>query len=352
MRVFGKFFFPFGRFRGTIDHLPIVPTGKRPSFVKESNIISPSWLYRNFNYGDMRGLVSMHFLVAINIYFGGNVALSKYVLSEFFHNLSMQTLNISDDSIVLKFDALKGLNKNVNDLIDTNIHMQKKGAVISKIQNLDPPTIVGDKPTINNKIESIIVKEILNDGKPTTVVGYDIPLAKVAEKIAPEIDKFGEDLQKLFQENICSDYKPAFNNVIGINDWENKIKEDQEMREPKLEKHSKFSMQTRMLRFENAMQIFSLKCSLATNSRIDNLEKNKELQDEQNKQSAAKIEPKLDAYLRDENDKTFFDDENVSRTQHPSPSKKYYTMYAKNTKLHKSKSIASRKKKSKNDNIE
>ena len=62
-------------------------------------------------------------------------------------------------------------------------------------------------------------------------------------------------------------------------------------------------------------------------------EKIKELQDEQNKQSTAKIEPKLDAYLRDENDKTFFDDENVSRNvsrkRHPSPSKKYYTMYAK-----------------------
>ena len=42
-------------------------------------------------------------------------------------------------------------------------------------------------------------------------------------------------------------------------------------------------------------------------------EKIKELQDKQHKQFAAKIEPKLDAYLRDENDETFFDDENVSR---------------------------------------
>ena len=45
-------------------------------------------------------------------------------------------------------------------------------------------------------------------------------------------------------------------------------------------------------------------------------EKIKELQDEQNRQFPAKIELKLDAYLRDENDKTFFDDENVSRKQH------------------------------------
>ena len=78
LRVFAEFFFMFGRFPGNI---PIVPMRETPNFVKESNIISPSWLYWNFNYGDMRGLVSMHFLAAINIYFGGNGALSKNVIS-------------------------------------------------------------------------------------------------------------------------------------------------------------------------------------------------------------------------------------------------------------------------------
>ena len=144
-------------------------------------------------------------------------------MSEFFHNLSMQALSISDDSIVLKCNAIKKLNKNINDLINSNIHMQKKGAVISEIQNLDPPTIVGDEPTFNNKIESIIVKEILNDKMHSTDLDDendnsnvgDIPLAKVAENIEPEKDNFGEDLQKLFQANTHSDYEPVFNNVIG-----------------------------------------------------------------------------------------------------------------------------------------
>ena len=84
--------------------------------------------------------------------------------------------------------------------------MQKKDAVIRETQN------VGDEPTINNKIESIIVKEILNDEKHPTDVDEDgdnnvsdIPLAKVAEKIEPEIDIFGEDLQALFQGSIRSD---------------------------------------------------------------------------------------------------------------------------------------------------
>ena len=84
--------------------------------------------------------------------------------------------------------------------------MHKKDAVISEIKN------VGDEPTINNKIESVIVKEILNDEKHPTDVDKDgdnnvsdIPLAKVAEKIEPEIDIFGEDLQALFQGSIRSD---------------------------------------------------------------------------------------------------------------------------------------------------
>ena len=159
MRVFGKFFFTFPRFPGTINHLPLILMGETPSFVKENDIISPSRQYQNFNYGDTRGLVSVHVLADLNIYFGGNRALPKAVMREFFHNLSMQAWTISDDSVVLKLDAIKKLNKNMNDLINSNIPMQKKGAVISGIQHLDPPTIVGDEPTFNNKISSIIVNE-------------------------------------------------------------------------------------------------------------------------------------------------------------------------------------------------
>ena len=79
-------------------------------------------------------LVSMHFLVALNIYFGGNRALSKDAMSEFLHNLSMPALSISDDSIVLRFDVIKKLNNNINDLINSKIHPQKNGAVFREIQ--------------------------------------------------------------------------------------------------------------------------------------------------------------------------------------------------------------------------
>ena len=117
----------------------------------------------------------------------------------------MQDLSISDDLIVLKFDTVKKLDRNINYLINTNVHMQKKGAIINEIQNLHPSTIVGDEAPINIKIKSILIKEILNDEKlPTDIEDddddndpSDIPIATVAEEIEPEIDHFGGDLQQL-----------------------------------------------------------------------------------------------------------------------------------------------------------
>ena len=100
-------------------------TGETPNFVKGSNN-SPSWLYQNFIYGDTRGVVSVNFLGVLNICFGGNRVWSNNVMRKFFHNLSMQALSISGDSVVLKFDTMKNLNKNINDLRKTNIHMPKK----------------------------------------------------------------------------------------------------------------------------------------------------------------------------------------------------------------------------------
>ena len=136
----------------------------------------------------------------------------------------MQALSISDHSIVLKFGAIKKLSNNVNDLINSNIYMQKKGAVISEIQNLNPPTVVGDKPTCNNKFESIIVKETLNDEKHPIDFDNDdndknisdIPLENVAEKLnlkklilVRTFKNYFKQIFALFQANIHSDYEPS-----------------------------------------------------------------------------------------------------------------------------------------------
>ena len=82
----------------------IVSTGNVPSSVLSSDIVSPSKLYKRYNSGNTRGLVCIHFLAALNVHLGGDKMISKNAMSEFFrifHNLSMQGLSISDDTIVI-----------------------------------------------------------------------------------------------------------------------------------------------------------------------------------------------------------------------------------------------------------
>ena len=126
------------------------------------------------------------------------------------------------------------------------------------------------------------------------------------------------------------------------------------MRGPKLEREAQQIFNAEMDAATRECNANILPQMLASNGIIESTisPKIKEQQDEQNKQSAVKIELKLDANFRDENDETFFDDENVSRKQHLSPCKKYYTMHAKKTKLRESKQIALRKKQSENNDIE
>ena len=100
------------------------------------------------------------------------------------------------------------------------------------------------------------------------------------------------------------DYEPIFNNIISINEWTYKIKEDQEIREPELDRHTQQNF--------NAVADVMIRESKATilpqilaNSKIRDLlilEKIIEQEEDQNRQLAAKIEPKLDVYLRDKDD--------------------------------------------------
>ena len=48
---------------------------------------------------------------------GGDKLISKNAMSEFFHNSSMQVLSKSDDTTVIKFDAINALNKSLNNLL-------------------------------------------------------------------------------------------------------------------------------------------------------------------------------------------------------------------------------------------
>ena len=95
----------------------IVPARVKPSFVKTRDKISPFEVNEKFQSGPSYGLAATQFLAAMNIYFGGDKTISKNVLSEFFHNLSLQALSIDNDSVKNEFDAIITLNKNLKILI-------------------------------------------------------------------------------------------------------------------------------------------------------------------------------------------------------------------------------------------
>ena len=55
----------------------------------------------------------MQFLGYFNRYLGGSRRISKDVMTEFFHNLSMQVFSVSNDEVILKFNTISALVKNI-----------------------------------------------------------------------------------------------------------------------------------------------------------------------------------------------------------------------------------------------
>ena len=89
LQTFDRFFFALGRFPA-INKLTIAPTSDVPSFVKSSDVISPSELYKRFKSGNARGLVCVHSLAALHVHLGVDKMISRNTMSEFFHNASFK----------------------------------------------------------------------------------------------------------------------------------------------------------------------------------------------------------------------------------------------------------------------
>ena len=64
----------------------------------------PPDLYQKFAGTDAKGLVSLHALAALNIYFGGNKVVSQTAFGEFMKNLTYQALSDENDNIFLSFE--------------------------------------------------------------------------------------------------------------------------------------------------------------------------------------------------------------------------------------------------------
>ena len=173
--------------------------------------------------------------------------ISKNAMSEFFHNLSMQALSKSDDTIVIKFDAKNRLNKSLNDLL-TAESLAFDTTKISRMTTefFDQPIFVTIEQTDNKKIEENIVRSILNDEEMGFPIDTDhISLPNTAEEIKQqsidenklfietELKKNKRDVETL--ENLINDANrdliKTFSDpsdglivdyVINVNDWVSK----------------------------------------------------------------------------------------------------------------------------------
>ena len=158
-RSFDRFFFKIDKFTG-INNVAVVPTGVVPPFIKASDILSPFDLYLNFSSTEAHGLVCVQFLKALNVHLGGEKNISKNAMSEFFHNLSMQAFNQSDDRIEIKFGTVNRLNKNINNLLTTEANSFRNKF---EKQNLFENFV--EHKTENQKFEDDVIRKILKDIK-------------------------------------------------------------------------------------------------------------------------------------------------------------------------------------------
>ena len=126
LKIFSDFYFKTGRFPGSYNLLN-VPPGINPPFIQKHDRLSPFEIHAKFNGSDAYGLISVQFLAALNVFFGGDKLDSQNVMSEYLNNLSLQALTIDDDKYEIQFyeieNLAKKLKENMRDFIRYDIEI-------------------------------------------------------------------------------------------------------------------------------------------------------------------------------------------------------------------------------------
>ena len=182
LRVFNSFYFKTGRFPGNYTDLILVPTGKNPPFVKSFDQISPVELNDKFQNTASYGIAAVHFLAALNIFFGGEKNLSQDVMTELLHNLSYQALNFENAKVKIKFDQIIKLNKNLKSLI-----RDVDRSTINTITLED--TVVDESKDKIELMEEELVNNVLSGKKIEIPVDFEPPMPDSAIKIQSDAEK-------------------------------------------------------------------------------------------------------------------------------------------------------------------
>ena len=93
--------------------LVIIPKADTPKFIKKDKIISPNQPYKIFRGTDAKDLVSVQVLPALNIHVGSDIELPRKSMTEFLQNMSIQVLKKENDKILLDFEKITNLVKNI-----------------------------------------------------------------------------------------------------------------------------------------------------------------------------------------------------------------------------------------------
>ena len=171
------------------DNLAIIPSGIIPAFVKTKDV--------TFKDSDAYGLVSAQFLAALNIYFNGDKLLSKNVMIEFLHNLSLQALNRDDDRVQVKFSSIIALNRKLKALIRDDDRNR-----LSFVEFR--PEKFKQVKDISQKIEEEVVNNIITD----TRVEYPIDDFSSYANTASEIENENKTKNEI-EENAMRAFNAA-----------------------------------------------------------------------------------------------------------------------------------------------
>ena len=205
LRVFNLFFLKTGRFPGNYTDLILVPTGENPPFIKSFDQISPLELNNKFQNTASYGIAAVHFLAALNIFFGGEKSLSKDVMTELLHNLSYQALNFENTKVKIKFDQIIKLNKNLKSLI--------RDVDRSSINTITFEDAVDESKDKIELMEEELVNNVLSGKKIEIPVDFKPPMPDSISKIQSETEK-EKAFKKKTDESLNEIYETITKDVV------------------------------------------------------------------------------------------------------------------------------------------
>ena len=205
LQVFNSFYFKTGRFPGNYTDLILVPTGKNPPFVKSFDQISPIELNDKFQNTPSYGIAAVHFLAALNIFFGGEKNLSQDVMTELLHNLSYQALNFENTKVNIKFDQIIKLNKNLKSLI--------RDVDRSNIETVTFEDAVDETKDKIELMEEELINNVLSGKKIEIPTDFKPPMPDSLSKIQSDTEK-AKAVKRKTDESLNQIYETITKDVV------------------------------------------------------------------------------------------------------------------------------------------